>query len=144
MAKYNYTPKREKVARYQTLLSDKLKDSLYEGILRIIVAEGKYKDKTYNTRRLAADLNTNARYISAVCATRLHKNYSEFVNVFRVNEAMSLLSDRRYTKMTIEDISDMAGFNTRQSLYANFYHRMGMTPCEYRKAQAKKKKEAGI
>ena len=46
MAKYNLTPKKEKVARYQTLLSDKLKDSLYEGILRIIVAEGKYKDKT--------------------------------------------------------------------------------------------------
>ena len=55
MAKYNLTPKKEKVARYQTLLSDKLKDSLYEGILRIIVAEGKYKDKTYNTRKLAAD-----------------------------------------------------------------------------------------
>ena len=80
MAKYNLTPKKEKVARYQTLLSDKLKDCLYEGILRIIVAEGKYKDKTYNTRKLAADLNTNARYISAVCATRLHKNCSEFVN----------------------------------------------------------------
>ena len=61
MAKYNLTPKKEKVARYQTLLSDKLKDCLYEGILRIIVAEGKYKDKTYNTRKLAADLNTNAR-----------------------------------------------------------------------------------
>lgn len=28
MAKYNLTPKKEKVARYQTLLSDKLKDSL--------------------------------------------------------------------------------------------------------------------
>ena len=96
MAKYNLTPKKEKVARYQTLLSDKLKDCLYEGILRIIVAEGKYKDKTYNTRKLAADLNTNARYISAVCATRLHKNYSEFVNDFRINEAMSLLSDRRF------------------------------------------------
>lgn len=69
MAKYNLTPKKEKVARYQTLLSDKLKDSLYEGILRIIVAEGKYKDKTYNTRKLAADLNTNARYICSLCHT---------------------------------------------------------------------------
>lgn len=45
MAKYNLTPKKEKVARYQTLLSDKLKDSLYEGILRIIVAEGNTKTK---------------------------------------------------------------------------------------------------
>lgn len=35
MAKYNLTPKKEKVARYQTLLSDKLKDSLYEGICEL-------------------------------------------------------------------------------------------------------------
>lgn len=82
MAKYNLTPKKEKVARYQTLLSDKLKDSLYEGILRIIVAEGKYKDKTYNTRKLAAELNTNARYISAVCATRLHKTIRNSSTIF--------------------------------------------------------------
>ena len=68
MAKYNIQPKKEKNARYQTLLSEETKDRLRDEILRLIVTERRYKDPTYNSKKLAADLNTNSRYISAVCA----------------------------------------------------------------------------
>lgn len=132
MAKYNITPKKEKVARYQSLLSEATKDKLRDEILRIVVTERRYRDRDFNTRTLAAELNTNSRYISAVCATRLHKSYPELVNDYRVNDAMSLLADRRYAKMTIEDIGEMVGFRTRQSFYANFYRRQGKTPKVYR------------
>lgn len=132
MAKYNIQPKKEKSARYQTLLSEETKDRLRDEIIRLIVAERKYKDPEYNSKKLAEDLSTNSRYISAVCATRFHKNYSELVNDYRVNDAMSLLTDKRYAKMSVEDISEMAGFSTRQSFYANFYKRLGITPRQYR------------
>ena len=126
-----FNPK-EKTARYQTLLSEETKDRLRDEIIRLIVTERKYKDPEYNSKKLAEDLNTNSRYISAVCATRFHKNYSELVNDYRVNDAMSLLTDKRYAKMSVEDISEMAGFSTRQSFYANFYKRIGITPRQYR------------
>lgn len=132
MAKYNIQPKKEKIARYQNLLSEETKDRLRDDILRMLVSEHKYKDPEYDSRKLAEDLKTNSRYISAVCATRFHKNYSELVNDYRVNDAMSLLTDRRYSKMSIEDIAVMAGFSTRQSFYANFYKRTGITPRQYR------------
>ncbi len=137
MTKYNLRPKKEKQAKYQTLLSEETKDRLRDEILRIIVTERKYKDKDYDTRKLATDLHTNSRYISAVCATRFHKNYSELVNDYRVNDAMSLLTDKRFVKMTIEDIAEMAGFSTRQSFYSNFYKRLGITPRQYRLEQTK-------
>ncbi len=132
MAKYNIQPKKEKSARYQTLLSEETKDRLRDEIIRLIVTERKYTDPEYNSKKLAEDLSTNSRYISAVCATRFHKNYSELVNDYRVNDAMSLLTDKRYAKMSVEDISEMAGFSTRQSFYANFYKRLGITPRQYR------------
>lgn len=132
MAKYNIQPKKEKSARYQTLLSEETKDRLRDEIIRLIVTERKYKDPEYNSKKLAEDLSTNSRYISAVCATRFHKNYSELVNDYRVNDAMSLLTDKRYAKMSVEGISEMAGFSTRQSFYANFYKRLGITPRQYR------------
>lgn len=132
MAKYNIQPKKEKNARYQTLLSEETKDRLHDEILRLLVSERKYKDPNYNSRELAKDLNTNSRYISAVCATRFHKNYAELVNDYRVNDAMSLLTDKRYAKMSVEDICVMAGFSTRQSFYANFFRRIGITPRQYR------------
>ena len=96
------------------------------------MTERKYKDPDYSSKKLAEDLNTNSRYISAVCATRFHKNYAELVNDYRVNDAMSLLTDKRYARMTVEGISEMAGFNTRQSFYANFFKRIGVTPRQYR------------
>lgn len=132
MAKYNILPKKEKAAKYQTLLSEETKDRLHDEILRLLVSERKYRDPGYSSKKLAEELNTNSRYVSAVCATRFHKNYSELVNDYRVNDAMSLLTDRRYAKMSVEDISEMAGFSTRQSFYANFYKRTGITPRQYR------------
>ena len=138
MTKYNITPKKEKNARYQALLNEETKDRLRDEILRIVVTERKYRDKDYNTRQLAMDLKTNSRYVSAVCATRFHKNYSEFVTDYRVNDAMSLLADKRYVKMTVEDIAEMAGFSTRQSFYSNFYKRVGVTPRQYRLEQMRK------
>jgi len=132
MAKYNILPKKEKAAKYKTLLSEETKDRLHDEILRLLVSERKYRDPGYSSKKLADELNTNSRYVSAVCATRFHKNYSELVNDYRVNDAMSLLTDRRYAKMSVEDISEMAGFSTRQSFYANFYKRTGITPRQYR------------
>lgn len=132
MAKYNIQPKKEKNAKYQALLSEETKDRLHDEILRLLVSERKYRDPGYSSKKLAEELNTNSRYISAVCATRFHKNYTELVNDYRVNDAMSLLTDKRYAKMSVEDISEMAGFSTRQSFYANFYKRQHITPRQYR------------
>jgi len=66
MAKYNITEKKEKEAVYRSLVSPGLMDELKEKILNIIVMQKKYKDKNYSAKRLAEDLGTNTRYISAV------------------------------------------------------------------------------
>ena len=41
MAKYNILPKKEKAAKYQTLLSEETKDRLHDEILRLLVSERK-------------------------------------------------------------------------------------------------------
>jgi YesN/AraC family two-component response regulator len=138
MAKYNITEKRERDAAYRSLVNPKLMDELKERILNIILVQKKFKDKDYSARRLAEDLGTNTRYISAVVNVRFHMNYTSFVNKFRVEEAMTLLSDRRYAKYNMEDISTMVGFSNRQSFYASFYKLTGTTPREYKLEQLAK------
>jgi YesN/AraC family two-component response regulator len=138
MAKYNITEKREREAAYRSLVNPKLMDELKERILNIILVQNKFKDKDYSARRLAEDLGTNTRYISAVVNVRFHMNYTSFVNKFRVEEAMTLLSDRRYAKYNMEDISTMVGFSNRQSFYASFYKLTGTTPREYKLEQLAK------
>ena len=132
MAKYNITEKREKEAVYRSMVNPKLMDELKEKILNIIVMQKKYKDKDYSAKKLAEDLGTNTRYVSAVVNVRFHMNYSSFVNKYRIEEAMSILVDKRYQDLRMEQVSDMVGFANRQSFYASFYKIMNMTPRDYR------------
>ena len=132
MAKYNITEKKEKKATYRSLVNPTLMDEMKEKILDIIVMQKKYKDKDYSAKKLAEDLGTNTRYISAVVNVRFHMNYTSFVNKFRIEEAMTILVDRRYQKLRMEEVSDMVGFANRQSFYASFYKLMNTTPREYR------------
>ena len=132
MTKYNITEKKEKDAHYRSLVSPRLMDEMKDRILEIIVMQKKYKDKDYSACKLAEDLGTNTRYISAVVNVKFHMNYTSFVNKFRIEEAMAILVDRRYQDLRIEEVSDMVGFSNRQSFYASFYKIMKMTPRDYR------------
>ena len=138
MTKYNITEKKEKEAVYRTLISPKLMDEMKDKILNIIVMQKKYKDKDYSAKKLAEDLGTNTRYVSAVVNVKFHMNYASFVNKYRIEEAMSILVDKRYLGLKMEEVSDMVGFSNRQSFYASFYKVMQMTPREYRLQHAKK------
>ncbi len=132
MAKYNITEKKVKEAAYRSLVNPALMDELKSKILEVIVMQKKYKDKDYSAKRLADDLGTNTRYISAVVNVQFHTNYTSFVNKFRIEEAMTLMVDKRYQDSTMEEISDMVGFANRQSFYASFFKFMNMTPRDYR------------
>ena len=132
MAKYNIVKKRDKDAAYRSLVSPELMDELQEKILDVILIQKKYKDKNYSAKKLAEDLGTNTRYISAVVNVRFHMNYTSFVNKYRIEEAMAVLTDKRYHDLNMEEISDMVGFSNRQSFYASFYKLNGCTPRDYK------------
>ena len=51
---------------------------------------------------------------------------------------MSILVDKRYQDLTIEEVSDMVGFANRQSFYASFFRFRGITPRQYRLDNLKK------
>ena len=132
MAKYNITEKKEREAAYRSLVNPKLMDELKERILNVILLQQKFRDKDYSARKLAEDLGTNTRYISAVVNVRFHMNYTSFVNKFRVEEAKNILGDRRFSELNMEAISEMVGFSNRQSFYASFYKFTGTTPRDYK------------
>ena len=134
MAKYNITEKKEKKAAYRMLVSAPLMDELKEKILNIILIEKKFKDKKKTKKRLAEDLGTNTRYVSAVVNVKFHMNYTSFVNKYRIEEAMAMLIDQRYQDLSMEEISDMVGFSNRQSFYASFYRITGTTPRDFKQS----------
>jgi AraC-like DNA-binding protein len=132
MPKYNIIEIKEKEAAYRKIVSPESMDRMQEQILKIIVMDKKYRDKDYSAKKLAEDIGTNTRYISAVVNVRFHMNYTSFVNKYRIDEAMSVLVDKRYQDLRMEEVAAMVGFANRQSFYAAFYRFKGITPREYR------------
>jgi AraC-like DNA-binding protein len=140
MGKYNISELKTKKAEYRHTVSSKMMDIIQEQIINIIVKHKAYRDKDYSAKKLAKEIGTNTRYISAVVNDRFHMNYSQFVNKYRVDEAMRILSDMRYQDLAMSDICDMVGFANRQTFYASFYRFIGVTPRQYRLDNMKKQK----
>ena len=140
MEKYNISKLKIKKAEYRHTVSSMMMDIIQEQIMDIIVKQKVYLDKDYSAKKLAQEIGTNTRYISAVVNDRFHMNYSQFVNKYRVDEAMRILSDMRYQDLAMSDICDMVGFANRQTFYASFYRFIGVTPRQYRLDNMKKQK----
>ncbi len=119
--------------RYLKYVSPEKADDLYEQILDILVIKKRYRDCQYSARKLADDLGTNTRYISIVLNTRFHANYNTVVNKLRIDFARSILTDKRYQDLKMEDIASLSGFSNRQSFYTAFNRFAKMSPVEYRK-----------
>ena len=90
----------KKEALYRRLVSPRLMDELKGQIVSELVVKQKFKDPHYTAAKLAEDLGTNTRYISAVVRVRFHTTFTNLVNKMRVEEAMSLLPDPRYGELS--------------------------------------------
>lgn len=132
MSKYKIREPIRRKAQYRHSVSSAVMDIIQQQIMDIMVIHKVYRDKYYSAKKLAEEIGTNTRYISAVVNDRFHMNYSQFVNKYRINEAMGILSDRRYQDLSMKDICDMVGFANRQTFYASFYRFVGVTPRQYR------------
>lgn len=131
MAKYNIRPKKEKPANYRMAVSADVINEIYEQLLRKMIVEKKYRYPHYTAARLAEEIGTNTRYISAAVSLRFQQTYSELINGYRVREAVAILTDRRYRGLTMAEIAAMVGYSNRQSFYAAFYRAYAKTPKEF-------------
>ncbi len=133
---YKIKESSQKDAAYRKLIKPELADELYDKILTIVIAGKKYRDADFSAQRLAQELNTNPRYLSAVINSRFGQNYSCLVNEFRIRDAQHMLTDKRYKDMTMEEIGRAVGFLNRQSFYAAFFKYKGMSPHKFRSLYA--------
>lgn len=138
MAKYNIREKKDKEVTYLNLVNPDLMETLKKRIVDYVGNKKLYKERNYSAKRLAYDIGTNTRYVSAVLNVCFGMNYTSFVNRYRVSEAMMLLKDEKYQALTMEDISAMVGFANRQSFYAAFFRFEGITPRQYKLSDAPK------
>lgn len=105
---------------------------LYQRICSVAEAKKLYQDPEMNRDKLAAELGTNYTYIvDAIhhCADGM--SVTEFLNKLRLQHSVKLLTEN--PEMSINEISDLSGFNSRVSFYRQFRQKYAISPTEYRR-----------
>ncbi|MBQ9178826.1 MAG: AraC family transcriptional regulator [Prevotella sp.] len=118
---------------YQARVNQELIESLQRKIQQKIVLEKKYRDKSYTAKMLAEELETNTRYIAATLSMRYNTNFNNYINKYRINDAISMLTNKRYAEMNMEKIGLIVGFSNRQSFYTAFKEITGVSPKVYKR-----------
>ena len=126
------TVNRKAEPAYRSRLNTEKANELYIQILEKLTREKLYRDPQYNTKRLAADLHTNTRYISAAVALCTGNNYSALVNSLRLRDVCKMMRSPKHKDMTVEEIGLLSGFSSRQAFYLAFHRIYACTPRAYR------------
>jgi AraC-like DNA-binding protein len=93
-----------------------------------------YQDPDLDVDGLADSMGVSSRSLSALINGHYGKNFYEFVNEYRVSEAKRLLEDGDASSMTIQQVFESAGFNSKSTFNTFFKKATGSTPSEYRRA----------
>ncbi len=139
--KYMEEARPKKSPSYRLRLKVERSDALYVQVLNKLTKEKLYRDPGYSAQKLAADLGTNVRYISACVANRTGDNYNALVNGLRLRDACQMLRGKRHARMSVEEVGLLAGFSSRQAFYTAFSRVYKTTPLAYRR-QAESKEDA--
>ncbi|MGJ1420363.1 helix-turn-helix domain-containing protein [Sphingobacterium spiritivorum] len=83
---------------------------------------------------LADHIGINTHDLSYVINNGLEKNFYQFINELRTEEAKKLLVSGEAKQLDMFGIAIQAGFNSRTTFYSSFKKVTGVTPTEYIKA----------
>ena len=96
-----------------------------------------YREEGLSIAVLAAKLSIPEYRLRRLINQRLgHRNFSAFVNGYRLSEAMAALSDPTQSSVPILTIALDTGFGSIGSFNRAFKAHTGMTPTEYRRERA--------
>jgi AraC-like DNA-binding protein len=113
-------------------LSDKKAKIYLEKLLKLMDEEKPYIDSNLTLISLAEKLSISPHNFSEVINTQLNKNFFDFINQYRVEEAKKLLTDPHKQHLKILAIAYDAGFNSKTSFNTIFKKFTKLTPSEYR------------
>ena len=114
-------------------MSTERMDALYRRICDLMEEKRLYTDANLTRERLAEWLGTNRTYLSQVINKKTGLTYLQFLNQYRIKEAVRILSDTANRDYPLKALHGDLGFSSATTFYKLFQETIGMTPSAYRK-----------
>lgn len=120
---------------YQNAEPEDLDSSLKEEFDKLkayLEANGIYKNVNLTVVELASLVDLHPKKVSAAINKFSNKNFNQFINIYRIEEAKKLLVNPEYDNFTIEAIANESGFNSKSVFNTLFKTETGQTPREFK------------
>jgi len=96
-----------------------------------------YEDAELTLATLAVKLFIHPHDLSRIINIGLEKNFSDFINEFRVREVARKMQYPAYNRLTLTGIAYESGFNSERTFHRVFKEMTGKTPLEYKNSLRK-------
>jgi AraC-like DNA-binding protein len=114
-------------------LSEQSISEIMINIERYMNIQKPYLEPDFSLEQMAENIGFLRTHISRTINESYQMNFREFINMYRINESIRLMSDDREDYNAINQIYFEAGFNSKSVFNAAFKKQTGITPSEFRK-----------
>lgn len=115
-------------------LNDEQRERLADAITDVMDNSEEFCNPDFSLDMLARLVGSNSNYVSQTINVVYNKNFSNYVNEYRVRLACTRLSDSNsYGQYTIRSIGESVGFSVYGTFINVFKRYTGMTPSLYQK-----------
>ena len=116
----------------KSTLQDEEKYVILAELKKCMEVDQDYKKHLLSLQYVSKKLRVSAHNISQVISEKLDQTFYEMIAKYRIEEAKSILSDSTYNQLTIEDVADEVGYNSKSAFNRSFKKIEGMTPTEFK------------
>lgn len=117
-------------------LQEEEKLRIKESLLQYVQQHKPYLEPELSLDELANRLSVKPKILSQVINETLGKSFFDFINGYRIEEAMRLLTNPKDPKITVQEVLYDVGFNSKSSFNTLFKKQTGLTPSEFKKQKA--------
>ncbi len=128
-----FTNKTESIKKYSgSALSGDQKKILLSKLDQLVIHEKIFINDKLSIEDIAVKLDTNTKYISQLINETYNKNFYNFINFYRIEEAKRLLISEENEKYSILGIAQSVGFVSKSTFNVAFKRYTGVTPTEFK------------
>lgn len=128
----NNADKKDKYRNSNLTLDDK-KNIIAK--LNLTIGKNKYyRTANLTIKKLAQELDVQSKHLSQVINESFEKNFCDYINSYRIDDAIEQLKDSKQQHKTILEICYSIGFNSKSAFNDVFKKLTGLTPTAFRKS----------
>lgn len=113
-------------------LSDEQKDEILQQLEKLMREEDYYMNNMASLPDLSKKISCVPHHVSQVINEKLGKNFFEWLAENRIDKSKEILKDPKTANITIEELAEKVGYNSKSSFNKAFKKYTNQTPSQFR------------